>query len=177
VLLEKIEQVMRLIRSKGVGVWFVTQNPADIPDRVQKHQLRLIEIAGFRQMFIQLRQQPQQAGGVELRHFFGEPMLDIADWMRVDDQGKGFINILSAEKLYQDVPHRRKTPASADRDRRLPADVHTAQTAATAGWCYQMPKLYATSLLWLLSELYEHLPEAGDLDQPKLDPEYPPGSG
>ncbi|THB83462.1 DUF853 family protein, partial [Pantoea allii] len=34
VLLEKIEQVMRLIRSKGVGVWFVTQNPADIPDRV-----------------------------------------------------------------------------------------------------------------------------------------------
>jgi len=65
-------------------------------------------------------------------HFFGEPMLDIADWMRVDSNGKGVINILSAEKLYQ------------------------------------MPKLYATSLLWLLSELYEHLPEAGDLDQPKL---------
>jgi DNA helicase HerA-like ATPase len=65
-------------------------------------------------------------------HFFGEPMLDIADWMRVDSHGKGVINILSAEKLYQ------------------------------------MPKLYATSLLWLLSELYEHLPEAGDLDQPKL---------
>ena len=34
VLLEKIEQVVRLIRSKGVGVYFVTQNPADIPDRV-----------------------------------------------------------------------------------------------------------------------------------------------
>ncbi|TPD94206.1 DUF853 domain-containing protein [Pantoea vagans] len=65
-------------------------------------------------------------------HFFGEPMLDIADWMRVDSNGKGVINILSAEKLYQ------------------------------------MPKLYATSLLWLLSELYEHLPEAGDLDKPKL---------
>lgn len=48
-------------------------------------------------------------------HFFGEPMLDIADWMRVDSNGKGVINILSAEKLYQ------------------------------------MPKLYATSLLWLLS--------------------------
>lgn len=65
-------------------------------------------------------------------HFFGEPMLDIADWMRVDSSGKGVINILSAEKLYQ------------------------------------MPKLYATSLLWLLSELYERLPEAGDLDKPKL---------
>ncbi|MFC1669529.1 helicase HerA-like domain-containing protein, partial [Spirochaetota bacterium] len=34
VLLEKIEQVVRLIRSKGVGVYFVTQNPADIPDNV-----------------------------------------------------------------------------------------------------------------------------------------------
>lgn len=54
------------------------------------------------------------------------------DWMRVDASGKGVINILSAEKLYQ------------------------------------MPKLYAASLLWMLSELYERLPEAGDLDKPKL---------
>jgi len=34
VLLQKIEQVVRLIRSKGVGIYFVTQNPADIPDEV-----------------------------------------------------------------------------------------------------------------------------------------------
>ena len=34
VLLDKIEQVVRLIRSKGVGVYFVTQNPLDVPDRV-----------------------------------------------------------------------------------------------------------------------------------------------
>ena len=33
-LLEKVEQVVRLIRSKGVGVYFVTQNPIDVPDRV-----------------------------------------------------------------------------------------------------------------------------------------------
>jgi DNA helicase HerA-like ATPase len=33
-LSDKIEQVVRLIRSKGVGVWFVTQNPLDIPDKV-----------------------------------------------------------------------------------------------------------------------------------------------
>ncbi|QGU12431.1 DUF853 family protein [Leclercia sp. J807] len=65
-------------------------------------------------------------------HFFGEPMLDIKDWMRTDSNGKGIINILSAEKLYQ------------------------------------MPKLYAASLLWMLSELFEQLPEAGDLDKPKL---------
>jgi DNA helicase HerA-like ATPase len=65
-------------------------------------------------------------------YFFGEPMLDIKDWMRTDSDGKGVINILSAEKLYQ------------------------------------MPKLYATSLLWMLSELYEQLPEAGDQEKPKL---------
>ncbi|WP_454552183.1 helicase HerA-like C-terminal domain-containing protein [Escherichia coli] len=65
-------------------------------------------------------------------HFFGEPMLDIKAWMRTDTNGKGVINILSAEKLYQ------------------------------------MPKLYAASLLWMLSELYEQLPEAGDLEKPKL---------
>ena len=34
VLLDKIEQVIRLIRSKGVGVWFVSQNPSDFPDNV-----------------------------------------------------------------------------------------------------------------------------------------------
>jgi hypothetical protein len=33
-LLEKVEQVVRLIRSKGVGIYFITQNPADIPDSV-----------------------------------------------------------------------------------------------------------------------------------------------
>ncbi len=33
-LVDKIEQLVRLIRSKGVGVYFVTQNPADVPDRV-----------------------------------------------------------------------------------------------------------------------------------------------
>ncbi|MBE3465260.1 DUF853 domain-containing protein [Enterobacter cloacae complex sp. I1] len=66
------------------------------------------------------------------KHFFGEPMLDIKDWMRTDSSGKGIINILSSEKLYQ------------------------------------MPKLYAASLLWMLSELYEQLPEAGDLEKPKL---------
>jgi hypothetical protein len=64
--------------------------------------------------------------------FFGEPMLDIHDLMKVDENGRGVINILSAEKLVQS------------------------------------PALYSTFLLWLLSELFEQLPEAGDLDKPKL---------
>jgi len=64
--------------------------------------------------------------------FFGEPMLDIADLMQTDDQGRGMVNILAAEKLLN------------------------------------APRLYSTFLLWLLAELFEQLPEAGDLDKPKL---------
>ncbi len=63
--------------------------------------------------------------------FFGEPMLDIADFMQTE-KGKGVINILAADKLLS------------------------------------APRLYATFLLWMLSELYETLPEVGDLDKPKM---------
>jgi DNA helicase HerA-like ATPase len=71
-----------------------------------------------------------EAQGAE--RFFGEPMLDIADLMRTDADGRGIVNILAADRLLG------------------------------------APKLYATTLLWLLSELFEVLPEAGDLDRPKL---------
>src|SRR5690606_32353774 len=64
--------------------------------------------------------------------FFGEPALSISDLMRTDRDGRGFINILAADKLMNN------------------------------------PRLYATFLLWLLSELFEELPEVGDLDKPKL---------
>jgi DNA helicase HerA-like ATPase len=63
--------------------------------------------------------------------FFGEPMLDIADFMQTSD-GKGVVNVLAADKLLN------------------------------------APRLYATFLLWMLSELFETLPEVGDLDKPKL---------
>lgn len=65
-------------------------------------------------------------------NFFGEPMLDIHDLMRQDDQGRGVINLLNAEKLIQ------------------------------------QPKLYSVFLLWLMSELFERLPEVGDMEKPKL---------
>lgn len=64
--------------------------------------------------------------------FFGEPALDIMDFVQTDSQGRGNINILAADKLMN------------------------------------TPKLYATFLLWMLSELFEQLPEVGDLDKPKL---------
>jgi len=63
--------------------------------------------------------------------FFGEPMLNIADFMQTES-GRGVINILAADQLMNS------------------------------------PRLYSTFLLWMLSELFEQLPEVGDLDQPKL---------
>ena len=63
--------------------------------------------------------------------FFGEPMLNIQDFMQTVD-GRGIVNILAADKLMN------------------------------------APRLYATFLLWMLSELFEQLPEIGDPDQPKL---------
>ena len=57
------------------------------------------------------------------------------------------------------------------RHRRPPPDARTAAASSTSSpptSLMQSPQLYATFLLWLLSELFEHLPEAGDLDKPKL---------
>jgi DNA helicase HerA-like ATPase len=72
--------------------------------------------------------QIEQQGG---DRFFGEPMLDINDFMQTVD-GRGVINILAADKLLNS------------------------------------PRLYATFLLWMLSELFETLPEIGDPEKPKL---------
>jgi DNA helicase HerA-like ATPase len=65
-------------------------------------------------------------------HFFGEPALDIKDFIRTGSDGRGVINILAAEKLMR------------------------------------TPRLYATFLLWMLSSLFDKLPEVGDPDRPKL---------
>jgi len=72
--------------------------------------------------------QIEQQGGDK---FFGEPMLNIQDFMQTVD-GHGVVNILAADKLMNS------------------------------------PRLYATFLLWMLSELFEQLPEIGDPEIPKL---------
>lgn len=71
----------------------------------------------------------QQQGGDK---FFAEPALNLDDLMQTDANGRGFVNILAADKLLQS------------------------------------PKVYATLLLWMLSELFERLPEVGDPEKPKL---------
>lgn len=64
--------------------------------------------------------------------FFGEPALDIRDWLRTDCDGKGEIQVLDCQKL-----------------------IHS-------------PTMYSTFMLWMVSELFETLPEAGDLAKPKM---------
>jgi uncharacterized protein len=64
--------------------------------------------------------------------FFGEPALNLDDFLQTDPEGRGQINILAAERLMQ------------------------------------APRAYAAMLLWMLSELFERLPEVGDLEKPKL---------
>lgn len=64
--------------------------------------------------------------------FFGEPSLNIKDWMRTDSDGRGYINILSSQRLVSS------------------------------------PTVYGTFLLWMLTELFEKLPEVGDLEKPRM---------
>ena len=82
-------------------------------------------VGAIQRSLLQLRAQ----GG---DHFFGEPALDLDDFLKLDESGKGVVNILAADKLMAS------------------------------------PRLYSTFLLWLLSELFELLPEVGDTEQPKL---------
>ena len=70
----------------------------------------------------------QQGGDM----FFGEPALDIMDWFRTDENGRGYINVLAADKLMNS------------------------------------PVMYGTFMLWMMSELFETLPEAGDAEKPKI---------
>jgi uncharacterized protein len=82
-------------------------------------------VGAIQRSLLQLRSQ----GG---DHFFGEPALELNDFLHVDDSGRGVVNVLAADKLMSS------------------------------------PRLYSTFLLWLLSELFEQLPEIGDPDKPKL---------
>jgi len=82
-------------------------------------------VGAIQRSLLQLRSQ----GG---DHFFGEPALELDDFLHVDDSARGVVNILAADKLMAS------------------------------------PRLYSTFLLWLLSELFEQLPEVGDQPLPKL---------
>lgn len=102
---------------------YVSENAADL--KAEYGNLSPASLGAIQRNLLALGDQ----GGEQ---FFGEPSLNILDFIQTDSNGHGYINILAADKLMN------------------------------------TPKLYATFLLWILSELFEQLPEVGDMDKPKL---------
>ena len=102
---------------------YVSENAAEL--KAEYGNLSPASIGAIQRNLLALADQ----GGEQ---FFGEPSLNILDFIQTDSNGHGYINILAADKLMN------------------------------------TPKLYATFLLWMLSELFEQLPEVGDMDKPKL---------
>jgi len=104
---------------------------ANIGERAGELQTRYGNVSAASLGAIQRRLLALEREDAEL--FFGEPELELADLMQVGADGRGRINVLMAERLYQ-----------------------------------KSPKLYAIFLMWLLSRLFEELPERGDADRPRL---------
>ncbi|MGB4875292.1 MAG: helicase HerA-like domain-containing protein, partial [Candidatus Competibacter sp.] len=102
---------------------FVAENAKEISGKYGL--VSTASIGAIQRALLQL----EQEGG---NQFFGEPALNLADFLYRDTSGRGVINVLAAERL-----------------------IHK-------------PRLYATFLLWMLSEFFENLPEVGDVDVPKL---------
>lgn len=102
---------------------YIADNASEI--RAKYGQISKASIGAIQRNLLRLENE-----GAE--QFFGEPMLDVFDWIRTDTSGRGMINVLAADRLMQS------------------------------------PRLYAIFLLWMLADLYERLPEVGDLAQPKL---------
>ncbi len=102
---------------------FLAENASQLT--VEYGNVSAASIGTIQRALLQLDQQ----GGTK---FFGEPALNLDDFLQTGPDGRGVINLLAADQLMQS------------------------------------PRTYATALLWLLSELFEKLPEVGDLDKPKL---------
>lgn len=119
------DQGMLLLDLKDLKamVRYVGDNNSDF--RTEYGNISTQSIGSIQRALLRLE---EQGGDI----FFGEPALDIYDWMGVDGTGRGYMNILECDELFR------------------------------------QPLLYSTFMLWMLSELYENLPEAGDLAKPKM---------
>lgn len=104
-------------------VQYVGENAAQF--RTQYGNVSAQSVGAIQRGLLRLEQQ----GG---NQFFGEPALDIKDWLVQDEEGRGMINLLHCVELFQN------------------------------------PLLYSSFLLWMLSQLYDLLPEVGDLEKPKI---------
>ena len=150
-----IKDMGALLLSRLMGLNETQEGVLNIGFRVaEEEKLPLLDLRDLRALLVNLGERTEELqtiygniskssiGAIQRRllvleeqgaeEFFGEPALDIKDFMRTTYDGQGFVNILAADKLMQS------------------------------------PRLYATFLLWLLSELFIELPEVGDPDKPRL---------
>ncbi len=102
---------------------FMSEHSAELADKYGS--IAKASVTAIMRAIVSLEQE-----GID--QFFGEPALMISDFLRVNENGQGFINILHSESLI----HNRR--------------------------------VYSAFMLWLLSELFENMPEVGDLDKPKM---------
>ncbi len=150
-----VSEMGPILLSRLLGLTAVQEGVLNIVFRVaDDNQLLLIDLKDLKAMLNYVAEHreeytisygnvsPQSVGAIQRSllalesqggdAFFGEPALDIMDWITTDESGKGMINILDSTELVRS------------------------------------PILYATFLLWLLTELFEKLPEVGDAEKPKL---------
>jgi hypothetical protein len=125
-LVDKIEQVVRLIRSKGVGVYFITQNPLDLPETVLGQLGNRVQHA--LRAFTPRDQKTVKAAAETFRAQKG---LDVAAVITELEVGEALISVLDkkgaptvVERAYICPPHSRLTPlTSAERDSIIRASV------------------------------------------------------
>jgi DNA helicase HerA-like ATPase len=126
VLLEKIEQVVRLIRSKGVGVYFVTQNPLDVPEEVLGQLSNRIQHA-----LRAFTPKDQQAVRAAAQTFRANPRLSVESVITQLGIGEALVSFLDAEGVPSPVQRGLICPplsfigpiSPADRDRMIRASV------------------------------------------------------
>lgn len=116
VLTEKIEQVVRLIRSKGVGVYFITQNPLDLPETILGQLGNRVQHA--LRAFTPRDQKSVKAAAETFR---ADPRLDVAKVITELEVGEALVSVLDekgaptiVERAFICPPHSRLTPLSPE---------------------------------------------------------------
>jgi uncharacterized protein len=150
-----IDSMGPLLLSRLLELNEVQEGVLNIAFRIAKDEkLPLVDLADLRAMIVNISERADElskrygniaktsVGSIQRRllvleqqqadQFFGEPALDINDFMRTARDGRGYVSVLAADRLMAS------------------------------------PRLYATFLLWLLSSLFDKLPEVGDPEKPKL---------
>jgi uncharacterized protein len=116
VLTEKIEQVVRLIRSKGVGVYFITQNPLDLPETILGQLGNRVQHA--LRAFTPRDQKSVKAAAETFR---ADPKLDVAKVITELEVGEALVSVLDekgaptvVERAFICPPHSRLTPLTPE---------------------------------------------------------------